>query len=35
MNPYQHSFGGNIPQDEAGKQGENVIFYCLYFKRFA
>ena len=26
MNPYQHSFDGNIPQDVAGKQGENVIF---------
>ena len=26
MNPYQNSFGGNIPQDVAGKQGENVFF---------
>lgn len=26
MNPFQNSFGGHIPQDVAGKQGENVIF---------
>lgn len=34
MNPYQHSFDGNIPQDVAGKQGENVIFivYTLYLQ---
>lgn len=29
MNPYQHSFGGNIPQDVAGKQGENVILLFI------
>ena len=32
MNPYQHSFGGNIPQDVAGKQGENVIFIVYTLK---
>lgn len=32
MNPYQHSFGGNIPQDVAGKQGENVIFIVYALK---
>ena len=31
MNPYQHSFDGNIPQDVAGKQGENVIFIANKF----
>ena len=24
MNPFQNSFGGHIPQDVAGKQGENL-----------
>ena len=32
MNPYQNSFGGNIPQDVAGKQGENVIFIVYTLK---
>ena len=32
MNPYQHSFDGNIPQDVAGKQGENVIFIVYTLK---
>ena len=26
MNPFQNSFGGHIPQDVAGKQGENVNY---------
>ena len=32
MNLYQNSFGGNIPQDVAGKQGENVIFIVYTLK---
>ena len=26
MNSHQELFGGNIPQDVTGKQGENAIF---------
>ena len=32
LNPYQHSFGGNIPQDVAGKQGDNVFFIVYTLK---
>ena len=32
MNPYQNSFGGNIPQDVAGKKRENVIFIVYTLK---
>ena len=26
MNPYQHSFGGNIPQDVAGGNKAKMLF---------
>ena len=32
MNPNQNPFHGNIPQDVAGKQGENVIFIVYKLK---
>ena len=29
MNPYQHSFDGNIPQDVAGKQGKMLFLLFI------
>lgn len=33
MNPYQHSMGGNIPQDVTEGQGENAIFIVYALKQ--
>ena len=33
MNSHQELFGGNIPQDVTGKQGENAIFIVYGLKQ--